>query len=347
MTPRLSVIVPAHDAGAFLIETLICLERQTLDGLEVIVVDDGSADGSVDAARRWAASRREARADMHFLTQPKAGVSAARNRGIAAARAGLIGFLDADDLWLPEKAQHHVTLMETSPQVVFSFSSYINVDENGIRIGEPFKVRPGLRAMREFLTRNIIHTSTVVARKDAIEQVGSFDTGLRTYEDLDLWLRLADLDGVEVHAFEDVDTHYRRHSGQTSRDWVAMRQGWEKMAEHAAQRYPEAWKTASATASAYQHEYGAWLAHASGDFRAMRRMILAAWLSSPSAMLRSRFAFMGTAIAAASLLPRSAQKVLGKSYVVTADLARRVRERKLREPRTPAHDALPTREAQD
>jgi glycosyltransferase involved in cell wall biosynthesis/O-antigen/teichoic acid export membrane protein len=174
---RISVVIPAYNAEAFLPRCLASVFGQTMKPEEVIVVDDGSTDRSASLAEELGA---------RVIRRPNGGVSAARNLGIRAAASEWIALLDADDIWLPEKLERQVACIR--PDTVLVYSGINLFDVNGsrgdLRADDALAVRNMLRY------RNPITTSTVLVRRDAIRDVGGFREDIRTCEDWELWFRL-------------------------------------------------------------------------------------------------------------------------------------------------------------
>ena len=222
--PQVSVVIPAYNAQVHLVECLASVSSQARDfEMEVIVVDDGSADATAEIARRSAGVR--------CITQPNRGPSAARNLGIAAARGQLIAFLDADDLWPPDKLQAQVRIMQRHPELALVFGDCRQFDAQGLRARTEFQANrlgsaawgPGptvLDAYARLLEVNFITTGSVVVRREALQEVGGFADDLHLVEDLDLWLRIA-----RRHPIGWCDQECllrRRHTDNISRDSEAM-----------------------------------------------------------------------------------------------------------------------------
>jgi glycosyltransferase involved in cell wall biosynthesis len=193
--PLVSVVIPTRDRLSLLTRALESVHDQTYSNLEVIVVDDGSIDGTPDIL---------ARDDRVRLIRLDASVggAAARNRGIAAARGDLIAFLDSDDQWLPEKLSAQVAVFEHNPRVGAVYCRHFDHDdETGVRSQSKGRIYTG-DIMPELLSGNCPRTvSLFVVRKSALERAGGFDEGLRGFQDTDLWLRLApdwEFDAVEA-----------------------------------------------------------------------------------------------------------------------------------------------------
>ncbi len=185
---QVSVVIPAYNAAATLAAAINSVLVQTHPALEVLVVDDASGDGTADLARSYASH------GVRLIAMPRnAGVSAARNAGIAAARGGLVAFLDADDEWLDGKLAAQVGLFSADPRIAMASCGTRAVTLHGRDFGALFDgetPQPGAEAWKRLLARNIIHTSSVIARRDALLAVGCFDEALRVSEDQDLWIKL-------------------------------------------------------------------------------------------------------------------------------------------------------------
>ncbi len=185
--PRVSVIVPAHNAAATLAETLASLTAQTLPAIEVLVVDDASTDGTRDVAARQAA------ADPRFrlLAFPaNRGVAAARNAGLEAARGRWALFLDADDWIEPGHLASLLAAAEADPGALGAFSGYRYAREDG-RPGEAIRPRLEGDLFAIMAQRCPLKIHACLVQREAVLAVGGFDPGLEVAEDWDLWQRLA------------------------------------------------------------------------------------------------------------------------------------------------------------
>lgn len=160
--PAVSVIMPVHNAAAFLADTVASVQAQTLENWELLAVDDGSTDGSGEILAELSAKDPRIRL---LATKGKQGAGKARNCAIDAARGQWLAFLDADDLWLPEKLTLQLEAMENAG-VPFSCTAYIRHDlSNGRKteVGVPFLAR---RA--DLLKTNTVACSTAVVKRDLV-----------------------------------------------------------------------------------------------------------------------------------------------------------------------------------
>jgi glycosyltransferase involved in cell wall biosynthesis len=192
--PRVSIIIPAYNSERYLHASLQSVLDQTYSDYEVIVVDDGSTDNTK-------ASVLSLGAPVHYIYQPNAGPSAARNTGLAVAKGDLICFLDADDSWTPDKLKSQVSFMDEHPEVGLVFSDEEEYDEDKVHCYSLLSksayyseiMAGGIvdRAFQRLLPENFVPTSMVMARRRCFETAGLFDVTLRGPEDRDMWSRIA------------------------------------------------------------------------------------------------------------------------------------------------------------
>lgn len=232
--PRVTVIVANYNSSEMGAEAVRSALAQTFGDLEVIVVDDGSEDGSDS---RIEAIRAE---QVRVIRQANAGPAAASNRGLREARGEYVALLDHDDLWAAEKLARQVGVMEGDAGLDLTFSWSRMIDEEGRPLGlQSNRWRGGL-SFAEMLADFVIgNTSSVVMRRTAVEAVGGFDEGLRLFYDMDLFLRMAALREGNCRAVEEDLTFYRRHARQVSADWRGMAREWPQLIGKFAGTAPE------------------------------------------------------------------------------------------------------------
>ena len=197
-----SVVIPTHDRGRVVVEAIESALAQTHPPLEVIVVDDGSTDDTAERVGRL----RDAR--VRYLRRPHAGVSAARNAGIAAATGDLVAFLDSDDLWKPDKVEAEIAALARYPSAGGVFSDLEKVDgatfvPSFMRRTRVFSRLLAERAYREglllspralslcLLQEVPIKTPALTVRRSALERVGGFNEAWTSSEDWEFLLRFA------------------------------------------------------------------------------------------------------------------------------------------------------------
>lgn len=186
MAALVSVVVPNYNCGRFLAEALESVLAQTYPAVEVIVVDDGSTDDSAEVLARYDGRVR-------VLRQPNQGVSAARNYGIRESRGEFVAFLDADDLWHPEKLAKQVPLF-AAEAVGLVYCAVEYIDESGRTLGTNFTGRRG-RVLKSIAllqgTIVLAGGSTAVVRRSCFDRAGCFDRRVSTAADWDMWRRVA------------------------------------------------------------------------------------------------------------------------------------------------------------
>ncbi|OKH25861.1 glycosyltransferase family 2 protein [Chroogloeocystis siderophila] len=184
--PKVTVIIPAYNAEQTIIAAIASVQQQTYRDWEVIVIDDGSCDRTCELLNRI----QEPRMQVHRYTN--SGVSLARNRGIARAKGELIAFLDADDLWSPDKLECQVAALEQHPSaaVAYSWTYFMNDTATIVHAAPPVWCQGDVYA--QLLVRNFLYSgSNALVRRDALAVVGGFDATLTHGEDWELFVRLA------------------------------------------------------------------------------------------------------------------------------------------------------------
>ena len=204
-----SVVIPTYNCAETLERALQSVFGQTYACEEVIVVNDCSTDSTEDLLRGFAGRIKT------INTGARSGAAAARNMGIDAAKGKYVAFLDADDLWLPEKIERQMEVFETSPHrpaLVTCNSSRIAADGKTPLQEDHHATHPpgrGDRVWRRLLERNFIPTPTVMMKRDALVALGGFDETLPIAEDYDLWIRASFAYGVDFSQSVLVRFHER------------------------------------------------------------------------------------------------------------------------------------------
>lgn len=217
-TPAVSVVVPAYNCAAYIAEALDSVFAQTFRDFEVVVVNDGSPD--TQELERALEPYRER---IVYLRQENRGVSAARNTGIRTARASLVAFLDADDLWEPFYLEDQVAAMHAEPALAARYPNTL-IFGDVPQAGKTFmEVNPseGEADIEALLTQRCTVGNSVTARREAVIGAGLFDEELKRSEDFDLWLRIL-ARGGRLGYTRRVLARYRRYAGSLSSDHVEM-----------------------------------------------------------------------------------------------------------------------------
>jgi glycosyltransferase involved in cell wall biosynthesis len=189
---KVSVVVTAYNAAAFLERAVESVLGQTVPVLEVLVVDDASGDETPAVAA--ALARRHARV-LYVRRQENGGVSAARNEGIRRARGEWVAFLDADDAWLPEKLARQLVALEKNPQAAWAYCDGWHADAElrptRHRLSDGLGCASQGWIYERLLAGEFVWPSTTLFRREVFAAVGLFDEGLRGCEDWDFFIRVA------------------------------------------------------------------------------------------------------------------------------------------------------------
>ena len=194
-TPLISTVIPLHNRAALISDALDSVAVQSYRPLEIIVVDDGSTDDSVQVVNAWAA-RHESQAGLNVMLveQPNQGANAARNRGIDLATGEFVAFLDSDDRWQPEKLAEQIRQLTDNPTAAGVYCGLTTVDltTDHPLPGSGLQAMPSGELLRDLLVHDVTSpTSCWMVRSEAIRAAGKFDTTLPARQDWDMWIRLA------------------------------------------------------------------------------------------------------------------------------------------------------------
>jgi glycosyltransferase involved in cell wall biosynthesis len=206
--PAVSVIIPTYNNATYLPQTIESVLAQTLADYEIVVIDDGSVDETVDVLRPY-------HHQIRYFCQQNQGVSAARNHGLRLAKGEFVLFLDGDDLLLPDKLAAQVACLQSEPALGAVHSGWRLVNQDGQPVGEvePWHNTPGLTLL-DWLMWKPVFLGAMLFRKSWLEQSAGFNTQLRQAEDTDLILRLA-LAGCTMTWLQRPTVCYRQHSENT------------------------------------------------------------------------------------------------------------------------------------
>ena len=207
MNPLVSIITPCHNNAEFIGSAIASSLNQTYTNLEVIVIDDGSTDNSVEIIRSFDDSR------LRWQSQPNQGAPIARNRGLELAQGSLIKFLDADDLLLADCIERQVNQTQELPKekkaIVYGDAIWINQEGNPIASYPPRPRNPDEDAVAHILNNSPL-TSCPLHRREYLEAINGFDPTLPRAQEHDLHLRLV-LSGVEFVYYPGEVYKYREH----------------------------------------------------------------------------------------------------------------------------------------
>ena len=205
--PRVSVLIPAYNAGEFIRPAIESILAQTYQSYEIIVVDDGSTDHTWEVLKPL-----QERNGMRLFRQTNMGAAAARNKGLAEARGEFIAFCDSDDLYVPEKLELQIRYLEEHPDCGLVYSDLLAFCGDEILCPSYFAERRPCQGwvFEKLIERNFITNVSVMVRRKCLDEVGGFNASFRTSEDYELWLRFTRK--FQVGYIPQVLVKVRRHS---------------------------------------------------------------------------------------------------------------------------------------
>lgn len=185
--PTVSIIIPTFNREKFIGAAIESILEQTYQDFEIIVVDDGSTDGTADIVKLFPTDK------LKYIYQMNHGRSNARNHALKIATGRYITFLDSDDLYLPNKLELQVGYLDTHPDVGMVYTSAYCMDENGNSINHRYDAEVSGWIYQEiaFFRPVTITLPTVMARSEVFDKVGGFDEKMERFEDTDMWRRIA------------------------------------------------------------------------------------------------------------------------------------------------------------
>lgn len=185
--PTVSVVIPVYNGARFLNDALESVFAQTYSDYEVVCVDDGSTDGSVELLKGWGSR-------ITLVQQRNAGGCAARNEGVRRSRGPYVAFLDQDDRWYPDKLARQVVALDAAPDASLALCNSDRMDMEGrvVQVGATVSERPGLQTepLGRLIGEDQLLSSAIMVRRDTFIRAGMFDEQLHGFEDFDLAARL-------------------------------------------------------------------------------------------------------------------------------------------------------------
>ena len=216
-----SVIIPAYNAAVTIGRALQSVAQQNLLPVEVIVVDDGSTDGTIETTKKYAEELSPCR--LTVISQPNRGAGAARNLAISKATEDYLAFLDADDEWLPDKLRLCMAEVDRAKcDFICHNVIYVTVDRKQVLLDSYTTYSRYTNPYLAGYLHGFISTPTVVVSRDRVLQAGGFDPTLKSGQDYELWLALFALEGMTVRILpEALALYHETPSGITKQ--IAMR----------------------------------------------------------------------------------------------------------------------------
>lgn len=222
MKELISIIVPVYNAEKFIRETMDCVLAQTYPQWELLLVEDGSRDGSVEVIKKYINEKGDTRVKLICQTSNQ-GAAKARNRGVREAAGRYIAYLDADDLWPPEKLERELNFMKEK-EAAFVFTGYEFADERGVGTGKIVRV-PKTLNYRQALSNTTIFTTTVMFDTDKISKELLEMPDVKS-EDTALWWKVLK-QGYTAYGLNENLAEYRRAGKSLSSNKLeALRRIW-------------------------------------------------------------------------------------------------------------------------
>ncbi|MEH1862396.1 MAG: glycosyltransferase [Nostoc sp.] len=233
--PKTSVIIPAYNSENTINHTIQSVLNQTLSDLELIVINDGSEDSTLDVVTQIKDPR------IKIFSYTNAGGNISRNRGLQLAVGEFVSFLDADDLWTPDKLQSQLKALQENPTATVAYSWTDYIDENSEIVLSGTHVTANGDVYEKLLLTNFLENgSNPLIRREALIKLGGFDESLSAAQDWDMWLRLAcQFDFVCVPA---VQILYRISANSVSSNLIRQEKACLQVLERAYKERPLALK---------------------------------------------------------------------------------------------------------
>lgn len=260
--PKVSVVIPVYGVEKYIADTVQSVLIQTYQDFEILIIDDGSPDRSVEICKQFNDPR------IKILPQQNRGLAGARNTGIRVAKGEYFALLDGDDLWLPEKLEKHIQHLEKSPEVGISFSRAEFINESGDRLGTYLMPKlKDISILDLFRGSPLGNGSTPVIRRQVFEDIkfqdnlyGTledfyFDEHFRRSEDIECWIRILLTTSWKIEGIPESLTLYRINSGGLSANLLKQLESWEQVLAKTKTYAPDLISRWQNMAMAYQYRY--------------------------------------------------------------------------------------------
>lgn len=260
--PTVTVVVPVYNVASTIAETLESLLSQTFDDFEVLIVNDGTPDNSLEVVATFNDPR------IRVINQKNGGLNSARNTGIREGKGKYIAFLDADDLWRPRMLAMNVAHLEAKPEVGISFTPSALIDDQSKPLG--LRQRPKLTGItaRDVICRNPLgNGSAGVFRREVFDgiafvreetppgQTWWFDETFRQSTDIECWMRIVAITDWKFEGLPEILVDYRVNSGGLSANTERQLMFWERGLAAVEKERPQLVERYGGLARAYQYRY--------------------------------------------------------------------------------------------
>lgn len=325
-TPKIYVVMPIYNVEDFVGEAVQSVLDQSFKDFELICVDDGGTDRSMDIVMAFNDPR------IRIVSQANRGLAGARNTGIAQARGDYVALLDSDDVWHRDKLMLHYIHLTANPDIGVSYAGSRMIDRDGGVLSVAMRPKLGRVTARDIICRNPVgNGSAPVLRRSELDKAAFihptvpgrrcwFDEEFRQSEDVELWTRLAVKHNVVFAGIEGLLTDYRIIPGALSANVVKQYLSWTKMFRKVRSYAPEFAAMHGNTARAYQLRYLARRALQLGNFKLARNLLRKAISLKPHIAVQEprKTAITIAAVLAGSLLGRDRFTALMRPYLRNA-----------------------------
>lgn len=231
-SPLVSVVMAAYNAADFIGEAIESVLKQSYKNVELIIINDGSKDGTEDAVDKYLADER-----VKYVRQNNAGQTVAKNNGIKLAKGDVIGFCDADDYWHLEKLEKQMVILLSDEKIGVVYSDIQAINEHGerIKLNEQLNGKTG-PILKDLLFDNFIPFGSAIFRVECLREHGGFNESYRMGIDWDLWLRYST--SWQFGFSSEKLYFYREWSGQMSRNYNGRYTGALTILENFKNSYP-------------------------------------------------------------------------------------------------------------
>lgn len=316
--PIFSVVIPVYNVAKYINKCLDSVLSQTFKSFEIICVDDGSPDNSVELIKRYNDPR------IRIISQVNMGLSAARNTGINASRGMFIALLDSDDYWAPSKLIKHFKHLQKDQKLGISYSASHFIDDNGKPLGiGQFPKTQNISAKDIFCRNPIGNGSAPVLRKSMLNELAIpsvidgeyrlqyFDENMRQSEDVEFWLRAALQANLKIEGIPEALTYYRVNMSGLSANLDQQYDAWLYSVKQNRRINPEFVDRWFPLASAYQKRYLARRAIQSRNTSKAFRLLWESLRQSTGVLKEEpKRTLLTIAAASLSILPRQLYGVL-------------------------------------
>ncbi|MEM9797441.1 MAG: glycosyltransferase family A protein [Pseudomonadota bacterium] len=309
---RVSVVMPAYNVAAYIGAALASVAAQTWPRIEMIVVDDGSTDGTGDEVEGQRGAWSTPNRTLTLIRQDNRGAAAARNTGMAQATGDYIALYDADDLCHPTLMSRQVATLEADPALDLAFALYHYIDADGTRLATQTAPASDRLGTYDILCDNVVHSP--LFRAEAARAVGPLDESLRAHIDLDFFTRITQRRAKSIGVVPEALSDYRRRPDQITGDWRRMRENWQRVHAKLVADGMELTEMQERRMLARLRLYWATLAYQTDDLANARRLAFEALRHDPGGVLADPHGRVRLLACAASLLPRAAHDRLRDWY---------------------------------